>query len=156
MGILRRLSALMKQSRVEREIDEELRSHLEMRAADNMAEGMTREEALREARLRFGNPVAVKERVQAVDVALGIESLFADLRYALRGCLRNPGFTVVTVLTLALGICVNTTLFTAYDGVALKSLPVKDADGLPRLGPTSFLSCRNLGPAFCAHGRTRL
>ena len=133
MGIVRRLSALMKQSRVEREIDEELRSHLEMRAADNMAQGMTREEASRDARLRFGNPVVVKESVQAADVALGIESLFADLRYALRGCLKNPGFTVVAVLTLALGIGVNTTFFTAYDGVALKSLPVKDADGLLRV-----------------------
>ena len=133
MGIVRRLSALMKQSRVEREIDEELRSHLEMRAADNVAEGMTREEALRDARLRFGNPVAVKECVQAVDVALGIESLFADLRYALRGCLKNPGFTIVAVLTLALGIGVNTTFFTVYDGVALKRLPVKDANGLLRI-----------------------
>jgi hypothetical protein len=103
MGIVRRLSALMKQSRVEREIDEELRSHLEMRAADNMAQGMTKEEASRDARLRFGNPVVVKESVQAADVALGIESFFADLKYGLRGCLKNPGFTVVAVLTLALG-----------------------------------------------------
>ena len=75
MGIVRRLSALMKQSRVDREIDEELRSHLEMRAADNESRGMTKEEASRDARLRFGNPVAVKERVQAMDVALGVESL---------------------------------------------------------------------------------
>jgi hypothetical protein len=104
-----------------------------MRAADNVAEGMTREEALRAARLRFGNPVVVKERVQAADVALGIDSLFADLRYALRGCFKNPGFTIVAVLTLALGIGVNTTFFTAYDGVALKPLPVKDADGLLRV-----------------------
>ncbi len=133
MGIVRRLSALMKQSRVEREIDEELRSHLEMRAADNMAQGMTKEEASRDARLRFGNPVVVKENVQRMDVALGVDSLFADLRYALRGCLKNPGFTVVAVLTLALGIGVNTTFFTAYDGVALKSLPVKDGDGLLRV-----------------------
>ena len=133
MGIARRLSALMKQSSVEREIDEELQSHLEMRAADNVVRGMTKEEASRDARLRFGNPVVVKESVHAMDVALGIESFFADLRYALRGCLKNPGFTVVAVLTLALGIGVNTTFFTAYDGVALKSLPVKDADGLLRI-----------------------
>jgi putative ABC transport system permease protein len=133
MGIVRRLTALMKQSRVKREIDEELRSHLEMRAADNVTQGMTEEEASRDARLRFGNPVAVKERVQAMDVALGVESFFADVRYALRGCLKNLGFTVVAVLTLALGIGVNTTFFTAYDGVALKSLPAKDADGLLRV-----------------------
>jgi len=133
MGLLRRLLALMKRSRLEREIDEELQSHLEMRAADNIAKGMTRVEALRSARLRFGNPVAIKERVQGVDVAVGIESFLADLRYALRGCLKNRGFTIVAVLTLALGIGVNTTFFTAYDGVALKPLPVKDADGLLRI-----------------------
>ena len=126
MGIARRLSALMKQSSVEREIDEELQSHLEMRAADNVVRGMTKEEASRDARLRFGNPAVVKESVHAMDVALGIESFFADLRYALRGCLKNPGFTVVAVLTLALGIGVNTTFFTAYDGVALKSLPTTE------------------------------
>ena len=101
MGIVRRLSALMKQSRVEREIDEELQSHLEMRAADNMAQGMTKEEASRDARRRFGNPVAVKESVQAMDVALGIDNFFADLRYALRGCLKNPGFTVRSGLFLS-------------------------------------------------------
>ena len=72
-----------------------------MRTADNMAEGMTPDKALREARLRFGNPVAVKEKVHAVDAALAIESVFADLRYAFRGCLKKPGFTAVAILTLA-------------------------------------------------------
>jgi len=132
MKILRRIWAFVNRSRVESEIEEELRGHLEMRASDNVDDGMSPEQAVRDARLRFGNPAAMKECVQAVDFALGLESFLADLRYALRGCLRNPGITVVAVLTLALGIGVNTTFFAAFDGIALKPLPVKDAQTLVR------------------------
>jgi predicted permease len=132
MKIIRRVWAFVNRSRVESEIEEELQCHLEMRASDNLDDGMSPAQAVREARLRFGNPAAMKERVQAVDFALGLESLWADLRYALRGCLRNPGITLVAVLTLALGIGVNTTFFAAFDGIALKPLPVKDAQGLVR------------------------
>ncbi len=97
MGLLRRLSALKKRKQIDQEIEEELRSHLDLRAAGNMAEGMTPDRAHRDARLRFGNPVALKERVHAVDAALGIETVFADIRYALRGCLKNAGFTAMAV-----------------------------------------------------------
>ena len=62
MGLLRRLSALKKRKQIDQEIEEELRSHLDLRAAGNMADGMTPERAQRDARLRFGNPVALKER----------------------------------------------------------------------------------------------
>ena len=132
MKIFRRIWAFVNRSRVQSEIEEELRGHLEMRASDNLDNGMSPEQAMRDARLRFGNPAAMKERVQAVDFALGLESFLADLRYALRGCLRNPGITVVAVLTLALGIGVNTTFFAAFDGIALKPLPVKDPQTLVR------------------------
>ena len=133
MKIFRRIWAFVNRSRVASEIEEELRGHLEMRASDNMADGMSPEQAVREARLRFGNPAAMKERVQAVDFALGLESFLADLRYALRGCLRNPGITVVAVLTIALGIGVNTTFFAAFDGIALKPLPVRNPHNLVRI-----------------------
>jgi macrolide transport system ATP-binding/permease protein len=133
MSLLKRLWALKKREQTDREIEEELRSHLEMRTADNMAVGMTRDRALRDARLRFGNPVAAKERVHAVDAALGLESVFADIRYAFRGCLKNPGFTAAAVLILAIGIGLNVTFFTAFDGVALRLLPVKDPQKLFRI-----------------------
>jgi len=132
MKVFRRIWAFVNRSRVLSEIEEELRGHLEMRASDNLDDGMSPEQATRDARLRFGNPAAMKEQVQAVDFALGIESILADLRYALRGCLRNPGITIVAVLTLALGIGVNTTFFAAFDGIALKPLPVKDPQHLVR------------------------
>jgi macrolide transport system ATP-binding/permease protein len=133
MILLKRLWALKKRDRADREIDEELRSHLEMRTADNMAVGMTRERALHDARLRLGNPVVVKEGVHAVDAALGVESVIADIRYAFRGCLKNPGFTAMAVLTLAIGIGLNVTFFTAFDGVALSLLPVKHPQQLFRV-----------------------
>jgi predicted permease len=133
MRLIKRLAGLLRRSPIDQEIDEELLSHLEMRTADNIADGMTELEARRAARLRFGNPLVLKEKVKAEDLALGLEDFFADLRYALRGCLRNPGFTALAALTLSLGICVNATFFSAYNGVALKPLPVIDAHGLFRV-----------------------
>ena len=133
MKFLRRLAGLFRRSRVDQEIYDELLSHLEMRTADNRAEGMTDEEAKRAALLRFGNPIMWKERVQSVDLALGLRDFAADLRYAVRGCLRNLGVTVVAALTLSLGICVNATFFAAYNGVALKPLPVKGSQDLFRM-----------------------
>ena len=133
MKFLSRLAGLFKRASVNEEIYDELLSHLEMRAADNVADGMTEEEAVRAARLRFGNPLVWREKVQSVDLALGLRDFADDLRYAIRGCLRNPGFTVVAALTLALGICVNATFFAAYNGVALKPLPVKGSHDLFRV-----------------------
>jgi hypothetical protein len=90
LDLLKRLAGLSRRSRIDQSIDEELRSHLEMRTADNIAEGMTEEEARHSARLLFGNPLVIKEHVQSVDLALGVESFVADLRYALRSeCFRK-------------------------------------------------------------------
>lgn len=133
MRLLKRLAGLLRRSRVDQDIDDELLSHLEMRTADNIAEGMTEEEAGHAARLRFGNPIVLKEKVQSVDLALGFADFVGDLRYALRGCVRNPSFTALAALTLSLGICMNATFFAVYNGVALKPLPVKDAHELFRV-----------------------
>jgi len=93
---------------------------------DNMAQGMSREEAERDARRRFGNPTVMRERVSAEDTALGLESLWHDLRSALRIFVKNPGFSFVVVATLALGIGANTAIFELIDAVLLQSLPVKN------------------------------
>src|SRR5882724_6291706 len=111
MSLFRRISNLFSRANLDREIEDELRCHLEMRASDNIAEGMTPELARRDALLRFGNPTATKERIVAEDAALTVKVIFADVRYAFRQLLRNRGFAVVAILTLALGIGATTGIF---------------------------------------------
>src|SRR6185312_17189167 len=130
MGIFRRMWALGRRSKLDREIDEELREHMRLRVDADVAKGMTPDEAIRRARLRFGNPTVVKERVDAEDAARGFESFFRDARYAVRGFVTSPGFTIVAVLTLALGIGANTAVFQILDAVRLRSLPIQNPQDL--------------------------
>ena len=88
MGIFRRIWALGKREHLNSEIDEEMRDHLRRRIDANVAKGMSSEQAARAARLRFGNPAVMKERVDAEDAAIGVDSLLRDTRYALRGFAR--------------------------------------------------------------------
>src|SRR5580698_4993407 len=133
MALFRRILSLGRRSRMEREIDAELREHMAMRVDDNMAQGMSREAAERDARRRFGSPTAMRERVLAEDIALGLESLWHDVRSALRIFVRNPGFSFVVVATLALGIGANTAIFELLDAVLLQSLPVKNPQELAQV-----------------------
>jgi predicted permease len=131
--IFRRIWALGRRSKLDREIEAELREHMQMRIDADVAKGMSPDEAIRRARLRFGNPTVVKERVDAEDAALGLESFFRDARYAVRGFVKSPGFTIVAVLTLALGIGANTAVFQLLDAVRLRSLPIQNPQELAEL-----------------------
>ena len=133
MALFRRILSLGKRARMEHEIDAELREHLAMCIDDNMARGMSREAAERDARRRFGNPTVMRERVSAEDTALGLESLWHDVRSALRVFVKSPGFSFVVVATLALGIGANTALFELLDAVLLQSLPVKNPQELAQV-----------------------
>src|SRR5271168_136995 len=115
MGVFRRIWALGKRAKLDREIEDEFREHLQMRIDDNVAKGMDPEQAAREARLRFCNPAVIKERVNAEDSALGLDGLFRDARYAVRGFTKSRGFTTMAILTLALGIGANTAVFQLVD-----------------------------------------
>jgi len=124
--MFRRFSNLWRRSKVEREIDAELQAHLEMRIEDNVANGMTPKAARRDALVRFGNRVATKERVVGEDAALGFESVWADVRYAWRQLVKNPGFAATAIVVLALGIGASTALFAFVDAALIKPLPYKD------------------------------
>ncbi|HUD57179.1 MAG TPA: permease prefix domain 1-containing protein [Terracidiphilus sp.] len=128
MAIFRRIANLMHRSSVDREIDAELESHIAMRIDENIARGMSPDEARRDALVRFGNPTATRERVVAADAMLGIESFWADLRYAWRQLIKSPGFTITVAITLALGIGVNTAGFSSMDAVVLHPLAVPAMD----------------------------
>ncbi len=123
MAISRRLRNVFRRSRVSEEVEAELASHLELRMEDNLARGMSAEEARRDALLRFGNRTVTRERVVGEDVALAVGSLWWDLRYALSQLKRNPGFAWTAVSVLALGIGASVALFAFVDAALIRPLP---------------------------------
>ena len=125
MSIFRRISNLFFRSSLDREIDAELKSHIDMRIEDNMALGMSHEDAQRDALLKFGNPTATRERVTSADAALAFDSIWADVRYSFRQLYKSPGFAATAVLTMALGIGANLAVFQLLYGVMFAHLPVR-------------------------------
>ena len=122
--------------RFEDELDDEIRFHLETRAAELEHSGLSREDARAQARREFGSTTRVREESRSAWQFQRLEDLGADLRYAFRSFLRSPGFTVTAVLSLALGIGANTAIFSALDTVLWKPLPVADPDSLVQLSIT--------------------
>jgi predicted permease len=114
----------------DRDRAEELRSYLEIETDENMARGMSPEDARRAAHIKLGNTVRIREDIYRMNTVGLIDTLGRDLRLALRGMRRRPGFTLAVVLTLALGIGANTAIFGVVDGVLIKPLPYPDADEL--------------------------
>jgi predicted permease len=142
-----RLRSLARKSRVERELDGELRFHIEQQVRENLAAGMSPEEARFAALRAFGGIAQFKEECRDMRRLGWIENLWQDLRYGWRTLGRSPGFTAVAVISLAFGIGVNTAVFSLIDALLLKEVNVADPDSLvslrsvlPRGGATTQFS----------------
>ncbi len=127
------VSALFHRSRIDKEMEEELRAHIQDRANDLERSGVPRAEAGRRARLEFGGYQKFKEECREAQGTHFLETLIQDLRFGLRMLRKSPGFTAVAILTLALGIGANTAIFTMTNGLMLHTLPVRDPGQLVEL-----------------------
>ena len=128
MSYWMRLKAVFKRKQLDRDLEDELAFHLAMREAKNRERGVAGEEARYAARRQFGSVMRIKEACREAWSFVSLETTWRDLRYGARTLAKNPGFTGVAILATALGIGVNTGIFSVLNGVALKLLPVPRAE----------------------------
>lgn len=133
--IYTRIYGLFFKDHIEQDMDEEMRFHLEMRIKENIARGMSAQEAREKAQLRFGNVTQLKERCRNVRGGGILEMIFKDLQYGFRRMIKNPGFTILALLSLAIGIGANTVIFSLVNAVFFHPIPVKNPSELVAVYP---------------------
>ena len=139
-----RMRAFFRKGLMDRELDAELASHVEFAVAENVARGMTRDEARRQALIRFGGVQQARERQREARGLPWMDVLMQDLRYTLRALRRDKGFAFVAILILALGIGANVAVFSVVNTILLRPLPFADAHQLTWIAPPAQkcgLSC---------------
>ncbi|HEV8355432.1 MAG TPA: permease prefix domain 1-containing protein, partial [Gemmatimonadales bacterium] len=135
--IARGLRALTHRSAADRDVGDEVQHYLEQATAAHLARGLSPEAALRAARLELGSMTSVREEVRSSGWEDLVATVFADLRYASRRLRSAPGFAVVTVLTLGLGIGATTAIFTVLNGLVFRPLPFREPNRLVMLWETN-------------------
>ena len=131
--ILGGLTAMLRSTRVEQELDEELQAYLDASVEAKVRAGMTEEDARRRARVELGSADAVKDHTRDVGWETTVEQAWRDVRYAARTLRKSPTFALVVTLTLTLGIGANTAIFSAVNAIMLRALPVERPDELVSL-----------------------
>ena len=134
MTLLHRLVSMLRwvirRRRAERELSEEMEAFVEMAAADRIRDGVASADARRSAVLHLGGVEQAKEGVRSARHGAWLDAAGRDVRHGLRLCVRNPGFSVLAILTLATGVAGTTVMLTLIQGVLLRPLPVLDQDRL--------------------------
>jgi predicted permease len=125
-----RIAALFRARKLDEDLDAELRTHIELAIEENVKRGLSRDEARQEAMREFGGVTQTREAYRTRRGLPFIETLTQDVRFALRQLVRSPGFAATAILTLALGIGANTSIFTVVQGAVLAPLPYPDPDRL--------------------------
>jgi len=132
-----RLRSLFRWTRADQALDEELRDHLDRKTEEYVAQGMTREEAHRRARIDLDGIEQTKEKYRDARRVNWIQDFVQDLHFGLRTLRKSPGFTAVVVVTLALGIGANTAIFSLINALRMRTLPVQKPDELVLISPAN-------------------
>jgi predicted permease len=136
-NLARGIRSLFHRDRIEREMDDELRGFVEASTADKLRRGMPAEQAARAARVEMGSSNAVKHNICSATWESRVEIFWRDLKHCVRGFSRSPGFTLIALLSLTLGIGANTAIFTLIKQVLLQNLPVRDPQQLVTFGKST-------------------